>query len=118
MSELKNILESFCKLEGVRGALVVREDGSVVDEHMVHATDPETVARLVSGSYRLGRSSAGPLGLETLSQSYIQYQGFSITAEVLGNSTALVILASSGANLGRIRLEIRKNRKLIEACAA
>ena len=115
MSELNKILENFCKLEGVRGALVVRGDGSVHESHMAHPTDPEAIARLVCGCYRLGDATARGLSLDTMSQSYVQYQDFSITAEVLGNGSSLVILANSGANLGRIRLEIRKNRKLIES---
>jgi uncharacterized protein len=114
MSELKKILENFCKLEGVRGAMVVRSDGSLQESFMEHATEPDKVARLVSACTRLGEHTAGDLNLGALNQSYVQYHDFSITAEILTNHSALVILANSGANLGRIRLEIRKNRKLIE----
>jgi len=118
MSELKKILENFCKLEGVRGALVVGSDGAVQESFMERETNVDTVARLVAAGARLGETTAGALALDTLNQSYVQYADVSVTSEVLGSRSSLVILADSGANLGRIRLEIRKNRKIIEGFGA
>lgn len=118
MSELKKILENFCKLEGVRGALVVGHDGAVQESFMERETDVQAVAQVVASCTRLGEASAGELHMDVLNQSYVQYADVSVTSEVLGSKSSLVILADSGANLGRIRLEIRKNRKIIEGFGA
>jgi predicted regulator of Ras-like GTPase activity (Roadblock/LC7/MglB family) len=118
MSELKKILENFTKLEGVRGAMVVGHDGAVQESFVEREMDLDSVARLVSSCVQLGESTAQDMNLDTLNQSYVQYADVSVTSEVLGSRASLVILADSGANLGRIRLEIRKNRKIIEGFGA
>jgi predicted regulator of Ras-like GTPase activity (Roadblock/LC7/MglB family) len=114
MSELKKILETFCKLEGVRGAMVVGHDGAVQESFLEKDMDLARLAQVVSQCSTLGEKTAGDFNMEALNQSYVQYGDFSITSEMLGSRASLVILADSGANLGRIRLEIRKNRKIIE----
>jgi len=119
MSELKKILENFTRLEGVRGALVVGHDGAVQESFFERETDAAKVASLVGACVRLGQGTAATLNLDNLTQVYLQYPDVSVTSEVLAsNDASLVILADSGANLGRIRLEIRKNRKIIEGFGA
>lgn len=113
MSELKKILENFCKLEGVRGALVVGTGGSIQESAESKPLDAPRVARLMSACSALGARTASTLLLESVNQSYLEYDGFSLTAETLGDRS-LVIVADPGANLGRIRLEIRKNKKILE----
>ncbi len=114
MSELKKILENFCKLDGVRAALLVGSDGVLHESHEERELDSTRVAALVAACSGLGARTADELGLEVVSQSYIVYDNFNITFEAIADRT-LVIVADPGANLGRIRLEIRKNKKNIEA---
>lgn len=113
MSELKKILENFCKLEGVRGALVVASDGSIQDSFAEKPIDSDRIATLVSACASLGERTAASLSLESVHQLYVEYENFSVTSEAIG-TRSLVIVADPGANLGRIRLEIRKNKKVIE----
>ncbi|NDD27886.1 MAG: hypothetical protein EB084_06445 [Proteobacteria bacterium] len=114
MTEVKTILESFCKLDGVRGALVVEAGGQVQESACGPDVDVEGIARLVDASSTLGRQTASTLGLEGVTQSYVEYEAFTVTAESFGDR-ALVVVASAGANLGRLRLEIRKNKKMLES---
>ena len=114
MSELTSILESFCNLEGVRGALIVGEDGQVLDKVLSRPADVLSIARVVAEGVRLGEQTSEAFGLEGLTQSFIEYSNLSVTSEVLTSGKSLVILADPKPNLGRIRLEIRKNRKIIE----
>lgn len=113
MSELKKILENFCKLDGVRGALVV-EAGATIEQSVTGKPfEVERVARLVSACSALGGRTASALHVDGVNQSYVEYDDYSVTAETIG-LRSLVIVADSGANLGRIRLEIRKNKKILE----
>jgi predicted regulator of Ras-like GTPase activity (Roadblock/LC7/MglB family) len=113
MSELKKILENFCKLEGVRGALVVGADGSIEDSFADKPIEEGSIATLVNACAALGGRTAEDLHLDSVNQFYVEYEGFSVTSEAIGKRS-LVIVADPGANLGRIRLEIRKNKKVIE----
>lgn len=113
MSELRNILENFCRLEGVRGALVVRADGAVHDSVASSPIDADKIALLIKGCTVLGERTAVALNLASVSQLYFEFEDFSVTSETIGRRS-LVIVANPGANLGRIRLEIRKNSKNIE----
>ena len=113
MSELSKILENFCKLDGVRGALVLDASGTIQESATSKPVETEPVARLVSACAALGQRTAAALQLEAVNQSYVEYDDYSVTAESIG-PRSLVIIADSGANLGRIRLEIRKNKKILE----
>jgi predicted regulator of Ras-like GTPase activity (Roadblock/LC7/MglB family) len=114
MSELKKILENFCKLEGVKGAIIIDPGGKVVQDFLETAVDTGSLATLVSSSINVGSRIAQELNKAPLNQSYMEYEDLCITAEILEGGAMLVILAEAGANLGRIRLEIRKNRKAVE----
>lgn len=116
MSELTNILENFCKLDGVRGALVVGSDGTVLDSFSNRPIEFDRVAMVVSACSHLGQRAATDFALEAVSQHYLQYEEFTVTAEVMG-ALSLVIVADPGANLGRIRLEIRKSKRVVESAA-
>ena len=114
MSDLSTVLESFCNLEGVRGALIVAPDGQIVDKVLTRAADVLAIARVVTEGVRLGEQTSAAFALEGLTQSYMEYGNLSVTSEVLVSGSSLVVLADPKPNLGRIRLEIRKNRKIIE----
>jgi predicted regulator of Ras-like GTPase activity (Roadblock/LC7/MglB family) len=115
LSELARILENFCRLDGVQGALVVGPDGSVVEQFFTAERDSEALASLVLRSAEVGGRIAQELGTAPVNQTYVEYGDQQLTSEQLAGGQHLVILASSGANLGRIRLEIRKNGKAVEA---
>jgi predicted regulator of Ras-like GTPase activity (Roadblock/LC7/MglB family) len=114
MSDLAAVLESFCHLEGVRGALMVSPDGLVLEHVVNQSCDIDSIAVKVADGVRLGARTSHALGLEGLTQSYTEYLDLSVTSETLASGALLVILAEPKPNLGRIRLEIRKNRKIIE----
>lgn len=118
MAELDQILENFTRLDHVYGAAVYDASGFVIDKYFVDERDLEPLAEVVLRSLQLGMSISDDLEKSPLTQQYIEYGEKQITAEVLGESFVLVVLAGSGANLGRVRLEIRKNRGAIERLLA
>ena len=115
---LKKILENFCRLDNVRGAVILDQDGFVVEEFFAAEADSSPLAMLVLRSVQVGTQLVEDLGKAPLTQQYIEFADLQITAEQLANSCVLVILAETGANLGRVRLEIRKNKGAVETLLA
>lgn len=112
---LHNILESLCTVDGVTGALLIDEEGGLSESAITGQWDPGHVAGLAYRSLVTGNRIASYLNRIPIKQSYIEFDDSSLTMDQLKNGSVLVLLASSGANLGRIRLEIRKTKKSIES---
>ncbi len=114
MSDLDKTLENFCRLDHVQGAAILDSNGFIIEQHFVDDRDSSPLAEVVLRSLQAGMQLAEDLGKAPLNQQYMEYQDQQLTAEVLGSGFVLVIWAGSGANLGRVRLEIRKNKGAIE----
>lgn len=114
MSELRKILDGFCKLEGVRGALIVGPQGAIRASSGDERFDGARIAELIHGCMLLGNRLGGELKLDTMNQMYLEFDGFNVTSETVGDG-AFAVVANQGANLGRIRLEIRKHKKNVES---
>lgn len=114
MSELKEILESFCKIEGVNGAFLIDREGNPIEKTVKDGVNIEMLEPLMFQGTKFGIEVASKLQKDKLTQSYLEFEDMSLTSIVLENESILTILSASGMNLGRIRLEIRKNKKRIE----
>lgn len=118
MAELDQILENFCRLDHVFGAAVFDANGFVIDKYFVDERETDPLSEVILRSLQAGMQIAEDLGKSPLSQQYMEFAEKQITAEIIGDSYVLVVLAGSGANLGRVRLEIRKNRGAVERLLA
>lgn len=114
MSELSKVLENFCRLDGVQGALILDASGEMVDNHAPAVGDLAPLVRLVSHSLTLGRQASDALGKSPVNHQYLEFAQMQITSEILKNHNVLVVCAKTGANLGRIRLEIKKTKPDVE----
>jgi predicted regulator of Ras-like GTPase activity (Roadblock/LC7/MglB family) len=83
-----------------------------------NSVEPDAIAALVGRAVQLGSHLAEDLGKGSLNQQYIEYADCQITAEQLAGECVLVVVARANANLGRLRLEIRKSKSAIEAMLA
>lgn len=115
MSELKSILESLCAVEGVQGAFLIDENGIMVESVAQIPVDIDTIANLAHLSVTSGMAISDSLDKKALIQSYVEFKNSSLTLDLIKNNAILALLASAGSNLGRIRLELRKNRKSVES---
>ncbi|MEW6279219.1 MAG: roadblock/LC7 domain-containing protein [Candidatus Eremiobacterota bacterium] len=114
MSELAKVLENFCRLDGVQGALVVDSNGSVLGDFAPGMTNLGSVVEVVTRSLAMGRQVADDLGKSPVNHQYLEFSQMQITSEVLNHQRVLVVCAKAGANLGRIRLEIKKTKPDVE----
>lgn len=114
--DLKQILANFCRLDLVRGALLLGDDGFVIEQEFNDQdADTGAIAMLVLRAVQLGGQLVDELGKSPLNQQYIEFADSQITAEQLSNNCVLVVVAKANANLGRLRLEIRKSKGAVEA---
>jgi predicted regulator of Ras-like GTPase activity (Roadblock/LC7/MglB family) len=115
LTDLKKVLENFSRLDNVRGAALVDDHGLMIEEFFRQDEDSSTLAVMVMRAAQAAHALVGELGKAPLTQQYIEFADLQVTAEQLLNNYMLVILADSGANLGRVRLEVRKNKSAVEA---
>lgn len=112
--EIHGILENLCTVEGVLGAYLIGENGEMMDSSANDELDTEYIADLVHRCVKSGNQIAESLYDSPLKQSYIEFSDSSLTLDSLKNGAILALLASSKANLGRIRLELRKTKRNVE----
>lgn len=115
MAELNKILENLCTVEGVQGAFIIDESGIMVESVANGPVDNDLIAKLSHRCVRSGTQISDTIDQKGLKQSYVEFKNSSLTLDLLKNGAILALLASSGSNLGRIRLELRKNRKSVES---
>jgi predicted regulator of Ras-like GTPase activity (Roadblock/LC7/MglB family) len=114
MADVSKILDSLCSVEGVKGAFLVDKEGQLKNNSQQEDVEVEVVTRLISNCLESGNSIVHTLEGNSLKECIIEYTDSNLTLDVLKDGSTLALLASSGANLGRIRLEIRKTKKEIE----
>lgn len=111
MVDFDKALESFEKISGFKGALVINSKGDILHQFQKEedrwnailllykelAKHTQAISRLVNNTFR---------------EMYFEFEDGSITLENFQEDRVLIITASKDANLGKIRLEIRKMRSL------
>jgi predicted regulator of Ras-like GTPase activity (Roadblock/LC7/MglB family) len=113
-----DILEAFSRLDGVHGAVVLSRDGQVRAHHLVDFPDRQLLSEAVHRSLGIAARLTGSLNQGTLTQQALEFEDFQVIVEILEGGHALAVAAAPTANLGRIRLELRKNRKAVESSLA
>ena len=121
--ELNSVLQSFSRIEKVLGAVLMNREGGVLADSLEEDKDLRNREKEIFASLKLGEKLGKKLGLGTLNQSYLEYPRISFTAEkfrggksggVNDEEKVLIVISQAGANLVRIRLEIRKVKKILE----
>ncbi len=116
MEELHTILEEFVAARGIDVAVCVGRDGFVIDSASTGKADIEAIGAMVSAGMGSAESVGRELGLAEMSQTMMEFKGGIIMMTALGKDALLAVVASNDANLGQVRLQVRKYApKLVEA---
>lgn len=113
MNSIKDALDALCRIDGVTYASFVDAEGELIE---TSGTEPERFVMpgsFVNALRMLCEQIESSYPIENMSQSYIEFEDFNFTCVPIAEYF-LCIIASSGVNLGRVRLEIKKNRKHLE----
>ena len=107
------VLSEFIRLSGVVSALIVDSEGNILSS-VLGDFSPESLEEVALLSSK-GLKSADLMGKElskgSVTHSVIEYVENVIAMEFVSDDRILVIVASKGANLGRIRYEVRKRKR-------
>jgi predicted regulator of Ras-like GTPase activity (Roadblock/LC7/MglB family) len=121
MADLEELLNGFTRVRGVSAALIVGQDGLVLQS--VTAADAEDADVDVLGAVASsGLVPAQEIGDQAnrgrLLQGIYEYERGVVVLEPVGSTAILVVVTSATANLGLLRLQARKVHGEIEAALA
>lgn len=121
MADLDELLTSFTRVRGVSAALIVGQDGLVLQSATAPGAD-DTDVDVLGAMASSGLVPAQEIGSETgrgrLLQGIYEYESGVVVVEPIGQSAILVVVTSASANLGLLRLQARKVHGDVEAALA
>lgn len=118
MANLKEVLTEFTNIPGVNTACLVGRDGFLLDSIAIAGIDTEMIGAIASSGFGASESMGNQLGKGALSMSMIEYKDGPVMLSPIGDDAFLVVVAEKDANLGMIRLKIKKHTSQIAESAA
>ncbi len=115
MEKLHDILEELVAVSGIDVAVCVGRDGFVIDAASTGSSDTEAIGAMVSTGMGSAESVGRELGLEEIDQAMMEFKGGIVMMTALGKDALLAIVAAKDANLGGVRLQVRRSAPKILA---
>lgn len=115
MPTIRDLVATIRQREGVDAAIVLGRDGLVIDGQLAEGLDAEDL------SARIPAILAAADGLETSAQRgsaatiVIEFLYGVMVVSILSPEAILLVMTSTGAHVGQIVLELRRNREHIAA---
>lgn len=112
---LRAILEGLLKVEGVTAALVVGRDGFVIESATAagEEVDSDVVGAIAASTLGSSDVMGGELHLGTLGSILIEFEQGPVAVTPAGSEAVLAIVGNRVANLGRVRIEMRRVRSAV-----
>jgi hypothetical protein len=114
MTGLKDVLKQLVEVAGVNVAVCVGRDGFVIDAASTQSADTDAIGAMVSTGMGSAESVGRELGLGVMDQAMMEYQGGIVMMTALGSEALLAVVAGSDANLGNVRLQVRRRAPELE----
>jgi predicted regulator of Ras-like GTPase activity (Roadblock/LC7/MglB family)/CheY-like chemotaxis protein len=114
MDELKGVLTEFTNIPGVNTACLVGRDGFLLQSVALSGVDAEMVGAIASGGFGASEAMGNQLQKGRMSMTMVEYANGPVMFSPVGPEAFLVIIADRDANLGMIRLKIKKHSSEIE----
>lgn len=115
MASIRDLVAALRQREGVDAAIVLGRDGLLIDSQAIPGLDPEDLAArippIITPSDELGLSA----GHGELVTAILEHRQGIVIMSVLSAEAILVVLVQSGANIGQLLYELRRNREQIAA---
>ncbi len=110
---LRGILDGLMKIEGVTAALVVGRDGFIIEAASEDGADLEAVGAIAAGSLSSAEAMGGELHMGPPTSLLIEYEGGPVAVSPAGADGVLAVVGKQHANLGRLRIEMRRIRTAV-----
>lgn len=112
--DLQEIVNKFSQIDKVKQVYLLGKDGNVIVHLIKPAITVDNILVLAKQIILFGGKLISILKKKDFFQTYLEFESFNMTCEVLSGNFFLVIVSENGVNLGRIRLEIRHYKTALE----
>jgi len=109
MSTLKDLLTEFTKLQGVNAVCLVGRDGFLLESIAKTGFDAEMIGAIASSGFGTSESMGRQLGKGAMSMSMIEFEDGPVLFSPVGADAIFVIIADKDANLGMVRMKLKKH---------
>lgn len=110
---LRGILDGLLKVDGVMAALVVGRDGFVIESATANALDTDSVGAVAASSLAASDAMGEALKLGAVGSILLEYESGPVALTPAGPDAVLAVVGDQNANLGRVRVEMRKVRQAV-----
>ena len=121
MADLDELLTGFTRVRGVSSALIVGQDGLVLQSVTAPGAEPvdvDVLGAMASSGLIPAQEIGGETGRGKLLQGIYEFEKGVVVVEPIGQSAILVVVTTAAANLGLLRLQARKVHADIEKALA
>jgi predicted regulator of Ras-like GTPase activity (Roadblock/LC7/MglB family)/CheY-like chemotaxis protein len=118
MATLKELLTEFTKLQGVNAVCLVGRDGFLLESIAKTGFDAEMIGAIASSGFGTSESMGRQLGKGTMVMSMIEFDDGPVLFSPVGSDAIFVIIADKDANLGMVRMKLKKHVHELAAAAA
>jgi predicted regulator of Ras-like GTPase activity (Roadblock/LC7/MglB family) len=108
LTSLREILNQLIEVSGVNAAVCVGRDGFVIEAASTQSSDTDAIGAMVSTGMGSAESVGRELGLGVMDQAMMEYQNGIVLMTALGSEALLAVVAGKDANLGNVRLQVRR----------
>ncbi len=116
-SDLRELLSELSKLQGVSAACLAGCDGFLIDSIFNAKMEDELVGAIASAGFGASESIGQELGRGALQLTMLEFEQGAVIIAPVGDNFLLVVMTDHDANLGMLRLKIRKLGTEFEAAA-
>ena len=112
---LKEILNKFLILHDVRGVIVVREDGGIVESIKSGMEYNDAFMAAVSTFMVGSKATADDVANSPAFMVFMEFSDFFLLLAPLKEEFFFLVIAQNTANIGQINQEMKKNKEEIAA---
>lgn len=110
---LKQILNKFLILNDVQAAIVIQENGEIIQSMKSGIVIGESLRELMATILQDLTKTAVQLGYDSLSMVFVEFSDHILIFGPVIDKYYLVIIAKNTANIGQITYEMKKNQDAI-----
>jgi predicted regulator of Ras-like GTPase activity (Roadblock/LC7/MglB family) len=114
MQPLRSVLDALADRPDVAGALVLSDEGLVVEASLPPGLDPEAVAALAATAVRQLVGLGEALRLGASGQVVVDGPDGAFLLHRLGNGATLLVLAGAEGELGSLLYDVRRHAPALE----
>jgi len=118
MATTKEILNELAKIQSVDAVCLVARDGFLLDSIARTGIDTEMIGAIASSGFGASEAMGRQLGKGNMTISMIEFEKGPVMLSPVGDDAFLVIIADKDANLGMIRLKLKKHCGELAVAAA